>query len=173
MSDPVTFPSTTPPRPPLTLVVAIERQRGIGMHNSMPWHLPEDLAHFKRVTTGHPIIMGRKTFESIGRPLPNRRNIVITSDTNRHADGVELAPSLDAAIAMLDGAAACIIGGGQIFSQALDRGLAGRAIITEIDRDFACDTFFPPLPAGWTETAREHHLSGELPYSFVTYMKAP
>ncbi|MDB5962886.1 MAG: dihydrofolate reductase [Massilia sp.] len=157
----------------ITLVVAMDRKRGIGVDNALPWHLPEDLAHFKRVTTGHPIIMGRKTFESIGRPLPNRRNIVVTRDAQWAHAGVEAAPSLDAAIGLLEGAPACIIGGGQIFAQALERGLADRAIVTEIDRDFACDTFFPPLPAGWTETARERHQSaGGIDYSFVTYEKA-
>ena len=78
----------------ITLIVAIDAQRGIGVNNTLPWHLPEDLAHFKRVTTGHPIIMGRKTFDSIGRPLPNRRNIVVTRNAGWRHDGVDAVTSL-------------------------------------------------------------------------------
>ena len=159
--------------PILTLVVAIDAERGIGVDNALPWHLPEDLAHFKRVTSGHPIIMGRKTFDSIGRPLPNRRNIVMTRDSAWRHEGVETAASLAAAIALLDGERASIIGGGQIFAEVLAQGLARRAVITEIDHDFKCDTFFPLLPAGWRETARERQndsVSGYA-YSYVTYEK--
>ncbi|HEU5435188.1 MAG TPA: dihydrofolate reductase [Telluria sp.] len=155
----------------LSLVVAMETSRGIGRDNAMPWHLPEDLAHFKRVTTGHPIIMGRRTFDSIGRPLPQRRNIVITRDAAWSHAGAERAGSLDEAIAMVGNEQACIIGGGQIFAEALERNLADRVIVTEIDHDFACDTFFPPLPPGWRETARErHHSPGNgFDFSYVTH----
>jgi hypothetical protein len=99
----------------LTIVVAIDAQRGIGINNTLPWHLPEDLAHFKRTTTGHPIIMGRKTFDSIGRPLPNRRNIVVTRNQDWRHDGVEAVTSLAAAIALVHDVSSCIIGGAQIF----------------------------------------------------------
>src|SRR3954453_14410283 len=85
--------SSPMPLPRITFIVAIDRKRGIGIRNQLPWHLPEDLAHFKRTTTGHPIIMGRKTFESIGRPLPNRRNIVVTRNPDWQAAGVETAAS--------------------------------------------------------------------------------
>jgi dihydrofolate reductase len=158
----------------LTLVVAMEKSRGIGAANAMPWHLPEDLAHFKRTTSGHPIIMGRKTFDSIGRVLPGRRNIVVTRDSAWAHAGVETAASLEAAIAMVAGERAAIIGGGQIFAQALAQGLATRAVVTEIDAEFSCDTFFPPLPAGWIETARERHpaAASGYGYSFVTYERA-
>ena len=160
-------------KPIITLVVAMDQQRGIGIANALPWHLPEDLAHFKRVTTGHPIIMGRKTFDSIGRPLPNRRNIVITRDAQWQRESVDAVGSLDAAVALIDGEQASIIGGAQIFRQAMEQDLATRMIVTEIAATFTCDTFFPPLPAGWTETARERHQSaGGLAYSFVTYEKA-
>jgi len=87
----------------LSIIVAIDSNRGIGVRNTLPWHLPEDLAHFKRLTTGHPIIMGRKTFDSIGRPLPNRRSIVITRDTAWTRDGVDVAHSLAQAIALATG----------------------------------------------------------------------
>ena len=157
----------------LTLVVAMDAQRGIGVDNTLPWRLPEDLAHFKRVTSGHPIIMGRKTFDSIGRPLPNRRNIVITRNAEwRHA-GADAVTSLEAALALAGDAEVFIIGGAQIFAAAMD--MADKMIVTEIARTFACDTFFPPLdPQAWRETARETHHSeaNGFDYAFVTYIKA-
>ncbi|WP_313029831.1 dihydrofolate reductase [Massilia alkalitolerans] len=156
----------------LTLVVAIDAQRGIGIDNQLPWHLPEDLAHFKRVTLGKPIVMGRKTFDSIGRPLPKRRNIVITRNPGWSHEGVETASSLPAAIALLNGEAASIIGGAQIFNEAIE--LADRLIVTEIDHVFPCDTFFPPIdPAVWQETARETHHSDANGYdvAYVTYLR--
>src|SRR5476649_1920887 len=103
----------------LTIIVAMDAQRGIGINNTLPWRLPEDLAHFKRLTTGHPIIMGRKTFDSIGRPLPNRRNIVITRNTDWRHDGVEAVSSVEAALALLDGQSGFIIGGADIYRQAM------------------------------------------------------
>ena len=154
----------------LTIVVAIDAQRGIGVDNKLPWHLPEDLAHFKRLTSGHPIVMGRKTFDSIGRPLPNRRNIVITRNPDWRHEGVEAVTSLEAAIALVGEDTAFIIGGAQIFSDAF--GLADRMVVTEIAHTFRCDTFFPPLPAGeWVETARERHHSDTqgVDFDYVTY----
>jgi dihydrofolate reductase len=154
----------------LTLVVAIDAQRGIGVDNKLPWHLPEDLAHFKRVTLGHPIIMGRKTFDSIGRPLPKRRNIVVTRNAGWSHEGVEVAASLEQAIAMVGDEEASIIGGAQIFSESV--AIADRMIVTEIHHTFRCDTFFPPFdPAVWAETAREKHHSEANGYGFdfVTY----
>ncbi len=180
----------------LTIIVATDRARGIGIENRLPWRLPEDLAHFKRVTTGHPIIMGRKTFESIGRPLPGRRNIVITRDPAwRHA-GVETVHSPQAAIALLAPAhigesgstaapaaastsapgkaatEAFLIGGAEIFLQALH--LCSRLIVTEIDKVFECDVFFPEIDAAqWQETAREAYYSEQngYAYAFVTYQR--
>jgi dihydrofolate reductase len=153
----------------LTIIVAMDAQRGIGINNTLPWKLPEDLAHFKRLTTGHPIIMGRKTFDSIGRPLPNRRNIVITRNADWRHDGVEAVGSIDAAIALLDGAEGYLIGGAEIYKQALP--VTDRLVITEIGGSFACDAFFPALaPSEWEETAREAHVSESagLSYAFVT-----
>ena len=157
----------------LTIVVAIDAQRGIGVDNKLPWHLPEDLAHFKRLTSGHPIIMGRKTFDSIGRALPNRRNIVVTRNPDWRHDGVEAATSLEAAIAMVGDAPAFIIGGAQIFNDAM--ALAERMEVTEIAHTFACDTFFPAFDHGaWAETARAayHSDANGYGYAFVTYEKA-
>jgi dihydrofolate reductase len=154
----------------LTLVVAIDAQGGIGIDNKLPWHLPEDLAHFKRVTLGHPIIMGRKTFDSIGRPLPGRRNIVVTRNEEWRHDGVDAATSLQDAVALAGDEPASIIGGAQVFAESM--ALADRMIVTEIAHTFACDTFFPPIDkAQWRETARETHHSeaNGYDYAFVTY----
>ena len=157
----------------ITLVVAMDAERGIGIGNRLPWHLPEDLAHFKRLTSGHPIVMGRKTFDSIGRALPNRRNIVITRNAGWQHDGVERAASLAEALALCGEAEVFVIGGGQIFAEALP--LAGRLELTEIAKRFDCDTFFPPLDAGaWHEQAREVHHAQDLgaDYAFVTLERA-
>jgi len=157
----------------LTLVVAMDAARGIGVNNQLPWHLPEDLAHFKRVTLGNPIIMGRKTFDSIGRPLPKRRNIVVTRNSGWTHEGVEVAHSLEQAIAMVAAEAqASVIGGAQIFTEAM--AMADRMIVTHIDKVYPCDTFFPEIDAGrWTATARapQHAAEGDVDFSFVTYEK--
>jgi dihydrofolate reductase len=155
----------------LTLIVAIDESGGIGRDNALPWRLPEDLAHFKRTTTGHPIIMGRKTFDSIGRPLPNRRNIVITRNPRWRHEGVETAASLDAALALAGTAGEVfVIGGASIYAEALPR--ADRLIVTEIGKRFECDTFFPPIDrAAWQETARERYHSEPqgFDFAFVTH----
>ncbi|MRV74708.1 dihydrofolate reductase [Duganella sp. FT92W] len=155
----------------LAIIVAADLERGIGIHNTLPWKLPEDLAHFKRLTTGHAIIMGRKTYESIGRPLPNRRNIVITRNASWRADGVETVHSLAEARELVAGdAQAYIIGGAQVYEQAL--ALADEVIITEIQATYECDAHFPALGPEWRETAREPHVAASgLPYAFVTYRK--
>jgi len=158
---------------PLTLVVAIDASNGIGIDNRLPWHLPEDLAHFKRVTLGRPIIMGRKTFDSIGRALPGRRNIVVTRNAGWSHAGVETAASLEQAIALLGGERASIIGGAQVFNEALV--MADAMIVTHIDHVFNCDTFFPAIdPAKWIETARVRHHDSAIgcDYAFVTYQRA-
>lgn len=159
-------------QPHLTIVVATDARHGIGINNTLPWRLPEDLAHFKRTTLGHPVIMGRKTFDSIGRPLPNRRNIVITRNAGWHHDGVETAPSVDAAIQLLGDAPGFIIGGAQIFAEALPH--TDRLIVTKINKTFNCDTFFPPIdPQQWQEVAREQHHSDAngFDYAFVIYQR--
>jgi dihydrofolate reductase len=154
----------------LTLVVAIDANNGIGVDNKLPWHLPEDLAHFKRVTLGRPIVMGRKTFDSIGRALPGRRNIVITRNAAWAHPGVETALSLDAAVALLGGERASIIGGAQIFNEALP--IADEMIVTNIAQTYHCDTFFPAIdPATWAETAREDHHANGVDFAFVTYQR--
>jgi dihydrofolate reductase len=156
----------------ITIIVATDKQGGIGIRNSLPWHLPEDLAHFKSKTSGHAIIMGRKTFDSIGRALPNRRNIVVTRNVDWKHDGVEAVTSLQAAQELLNEDRAFIIGGAQIYQQALS--IADQLIVTEIQEDFTCDAFFPKIdPTDWEETSRENHYSEkkQLNYAFVTYKK--
>lgn len=155
-----------------TIIVAIDAQRGIGIHNTLPWRLPEDMAFFKKSTTGHPIVMGRKTFESIGRALPNRRNIVITRNAEWRHEGVESAVSLDAAAALIGDQEAFIIGGGQIYADAI--GYADRLLVTEIDKSFGCDAFFPAIDLQqWKEISREPHHStqNEFDFAFVTYQR--
>jgi len=157
----------------LNIIVAMDAQRGIGINNTLPWRLPEDLAHFKRLTTGHPIIMGRKTFDSIGRPLPNRRNIVITRNAEWRHEGVETVGSVEAAIAAAGEATAYIIGGAEIYQQSLP--FADQLIITEIRKTYACDAFFPEIdPAQWQEIVREAHASesADLQYAFVTLRRS-
>lgn len=152
------------------MIVAVDRQRGIGIANQLPWHLPEDLAHFKRLTSGHAILMGRKTFESIGRPLPQRRNIVVTRNPDWQHEGVEVCTSLAAALALIADSGGYIIGGAQIFREAMP--LARRLVVTEIDAVFPCDTFFPAMePGQWQETSRQHHHSEKsgLNYDIVQY----
>ena len=154
----------------LSIIVATDAANGIGIRNTLPWRLPEDLAFFKRTTTGHPIIMGRKTFESIGRPLSNRRNIVVSRNPAWRHEGVESASSLAAAVQLAGDGPAFIIGGAQIYAEALPR--ATRLLVTAIDKRFDCDAFFPAIdPQHWKEVAREPHHSAEndFDFAFVTY----
>jgi len=126
----------------ISLIVAHDENHVIGYENSMPWHLPGDLQYFKEKTMGKPMIMGRKTFESIGRPLPGRRNIVVTRDDNYHADGIETVTSIEQALAIAgDVPEIMIIGGEQIFRQSM--AIADRIYITKINHSFQGDTFFP------------------------------
>jgi len=159
-------------RQKVTLVVAAARNGVIGIDGRLPWHLPADLRRFKALTMGKPMIMGRKTFDSLPGLLAGRRHIVLTRDAAWRADGAEAVPGLPQALAAAgpDGAAveAMVIGGAEIFALALP--LATRIELTEVDADIPGDTHLPPLGAGWRETAREAHApSGDKPgYAFVT-----
>jgi dihydrofolate reductase len=165
----------------LGLILARGRNGVIGKDGVMPWHLPEDLAHFRKVTTGCPVIMGRKTWESLPprfRPLPGRANIVVTRQADWQAEGATRAASLQDALALCGGAPqAWVIGGAQVYAQAL--AFAHSAEVTEIDADFEGDAFAPDFGAKWHEVAREAHTSASgLPFSFVSYrntgaVKAP
>jgi dihydrofolate reductase len=159
--------------PAPALIVAYSRNRVIGRDNALPWRLPGDLAYFKRTTLGHPIIMGRKTWESLGRPLPGRTNIVITRDPAYAAEGAVVVDSLRAALhACPAGETAYVIGGAEIFALALP--LAGRILATEVHADVPGDVFFPALPAGlWRETGREPQApENGYAYDFVTFERA-
>lgn len=163
---------STAPTPLLTLVVAYARNRAIGRDNALPWRLPGDLAHFKRTTLGAPIVMGRKTWESLGRPLPGRRNIVISRDAAYAAAGADVAGSIDAALALAgDVPEVFVIGGAQIYAQALDR--ADRIVATEVHAEVQGDAFFPPLPAeGWREVSRAAQpAENGYAYDFVDYAR--
>ena len=160
----------------LGIIYVRSRNGVIGKDNAMPWHLPEDLAHFKHATLGCPVIMGRKTWESLPprfRPLPGRKNIVITRDPQWQAPGAQRAVSLDEAIAACahaDTDTAWITGGAEIFRLAMPR--ADLAVVTEIGADYDGDTFAPALGADWHEVARERHLSpAGIPFDFVTYRR--
>lgn len=157
-------------RPRLCLIVAQAENRAIGKDNQMPWHLPEDLQYFKRVTMGKPVIMGRKTFESIGRALPGRTNIVVTRQTDWHANGVQTVASLEAAIDLATAASTdeiMIIGGAQIYRAALP--LVERIYLTQVHDSFDGDAFFPQLGPEWAETSRVTEVSQScgIRYSFL------
>jgi dihydrofolate reductase len=158
----------------INLIFARAANGVIGLDGTMPWHLPEDMAHFKQQTAGAPVIMGRKTWDSLPprfRPLPGRRNIVVTRQPEWHAEGAQRAASLQEALHACEhdrSPEAWVIGGAQIYAEA--EPLAQRAIVTEIERDYAGDAWAPTFGAGWHETAREPHVSaGGLPFSFVTF----
>lgn len=165
---------TAPPSPRLHLIFARAANGVIGRNNALPWHLPEDMAHFKRTTLGCPVIMGRKTWDSLPakfRPLPGRLNIVITHNPAWQAEGAARASSLEHAIALCPpGADAWVIGGAQIYAAALH--LADTAVVTEIAQDFDGDAFAPVFGPTWRETARESLTAANgLPFAFVTYIQ--
>ena len=153
------------------MIAAMARKRVIGRENAMPWHLPEDLKHFKRLTLGHPVVMGRKTYESIGRPLPGRENIVITRSASLALPGVRVVTSLNEALELTQGKPAFVIGGAEIYRLALP--LADCLHLTEIDIDVDGDTFFPEFDRSeWEQAAREESPAGAEPsYAFVTYLR--
>lgn len=144
----------------ISLIVAMAKNRVIGNNNQMPWHLPADFAYFKKVTLGHPVIMGRKTFLSIGRPLPARRNIVVSRNPAFRADGIDLAASLDEAVNMCQNEKPLVIGGASLYAEALSR--VDRVYLTEVDATPDGDTFFPELEEkAWREISRERREADE------------
>jgi dihydrofolate reductase len=158
----------------LNLIIARARNGVIGKDNAMPWKIPGEQAYFKRVTMGHPIIMGRRTWQSINRPLPGRRNIVVSRDPAFVAPGVEVVASLDEALLRTqDATEVFVIGGAQLYAAALPR--ADRLLITEIDHDFDGDTTLPaPDAAHWREAVRDHHPPApERPFAvdYVEYVR--
>ncbi|MFN8990622.1 MAG: dihydrofolate reductase [Betaproteobacteria bacterium] len=154
----------------ISLIAALASNRVIGRQGTLPWHLPDDLRRFKAITMGHPVIMGRRTWESIGRPLPGRRNVVITRQAGYQAAGAEVFADLNGALAAVAGAPEVfVIGGGELYAAALP--LAHRLHLTELHQSVEGDAHFPPFdPAHWTQTMRESHTApGGLRYDFVVY----
>ncbi|MBV8680417.1 MAG: dihydrofolate reductase [Aquitalea sp.] len=161
-------------KPILTLVAAKASNGVIGINNTLPWHLPEDLKHFKAVTLGKPVLMGRKTYDSIGRPLPGRRNIVITRQTEWQAEGVEVAHSLEQALQLAAGVEeVCLIGGADLYRQAM--AMADCLRLTEIARAYEGDAYFPELASNiWQEVSRSAFCNEQgLAYAFVDYQRKP
>lgn len=155
----------------LSLIAALARNHTVGIANRLPWHLSDDLKYFKATTSGHPIIMGRKTYDSIGRPLPGRHNIVVTRDRNWKADGVTVVHSIaEAVTAAGEVDEVFLIGGASLYAEALP--LADRLYLTEIDADFDGDAFFPDWPrAQFRELRRDTRQGEDFAYSFVVYEK--
>ncbi len=157
----------------INVIAAMAKNRTIGIKNTLPWHLPEDLKHFKALTMGHHIVMGRKTYESIGRPLPGRTTVIVTRDPNYRVEGCLTAHSIDAAIqACGDDPEVFFVGGADLYSQVLAR--ADRLYLTEIQQEYAGDAHFPAFDKqSWRETARDAQVSAAgLAYHFVTYDRA-
>ncbi|KPV92237.1 MULTISPECIES: type 3 dihydrofolate reductase [unclassified Pseudoalteromonas] len=159
----------------ISMIAAMANNRVIGLDNKMPWHLPADLQHFKKVTTGKPVVMGRKTFESIGRPLPGRRNIIITRNSQYNAQGIETVTTPEAALELVKAEEeVMIIGGGNIYQQFLPS--ADRLYLTFIDLEVEGDTQFPDYQAVATwenvdEQANKPDEKNQYSYKFVTLYK--
>ncbi|AKU13087.1 dihydrofolate reductase [Azoarcus sp. CIB] len=160
-------------RPEVVLIAAVARNWVIGRNNALPWRLKADLAHFKATTVGHPVLMGRKTWESLGRPLPGRRNLVVTRDSAYAASGAEVFASLDAALAAAGDGKVFVIGGAEIYRQLLER--ADGLVLTEVGAEVDGDAFFPDFDRSrFTETRRESHAedaNNEFAFDFVEYRR--
>ena len=151
----------------LALIAAVARNRGIGYKGELPWRLPEDMRRFKQMTTGHAVMMGRKTFEALGKPLPNRRNVVLT---HRALPGIETYAAIDAALAALaNEQRVFVIGGGEIYAQLLDN--ADELYLTHVQRDVTADAFFPPFEHLIGTRFREIFRDDRDEFSFVDYLR--
>ncbi|WAG06867.1 type 3 dihydrofolate reductase [Aeromonas jandaei] len=160
----------------ISMIAAMAHDRVIGKDNQMPWHMPADLAHFKRVTLGKPVLMGRKTFESIGRPLPGRRNLVISRNPDYQAEGIEVVGSVEGALALLadnEVAEVMVIGGGHLYAELLPK--ADCLYLTRIELEVEGDTRFPAFAdEQWQCVEREVHQADEKnphPYRFETWLR--
>lgn len=157
----------------VVLVAAVAANGIIGASGRLPWHIPEELKHFKKLTLGHPVIMGRRTWESLKGPLPQRENIVVTRTPGYEAPGAAVAASLEAALALCAGEpVAFVIGGTQLFKESLP--IAAGMVLTEIRRDYEGDTWFPAWDRSqWKESRREAHAAGDgTRFDFVRYERA-
>jgi dihydrofolate reductase len=151
----------------ISIIAAMADNRVIGRDNEVPWHIPQDMKRFRSITMGHPVIMGRKTYESIGRPLPGRKNVVLTRNRDYRAAGAVIVHSLSAALDECAGADEIFIcGGGEVFREALP--LASRIYLTVVHMEATGDTFFPEIPDEFVETARED-VEGIISFSFILY----
>jgi dihydrofolate reductase len=162
------------PAPRVHLIAAVATNGVIGAAGGMPWHLPEDLRHLKRTTMGHPVIMGRRTWESVGRALPGRENFVVTRQSRYAAPGARIAESLESALAACAGhPVAFVLGGAELYRAALP--LASAMVLTEIRREYSGDTFFPGWDRDqWREQRREtHHTPDGLEFDFAWYERLP
>ncbi|MCL7754555.1 dihydrofolate reductase [Polaribacter sp. Z022] len=160
----------------ITIIAAIAKNNALGKDNDLIWHLPADLKRFKKRTSGHHILMGRNTFESIGKPLPNRTTIIITRNKNYFKDGCLIAHSLEEAIEMVkNDDDIFIIGGAQIYKETIEKDLADQLDITLVHHKFEADAFFPEIDLNiWEESKREDFVADEkniYDYSFVSYSK--
>lgn len=161
----------------ISLLVAMDKNQLIGKDNDLPWRLPADLAYFKRVTMGHPIIMGRKTYDSIGRPLPGRENIIVTRDTSYEAEGCKVIHSIEEIVKMNEQTdqELFVIGGAEIFKEILPH--SDRLYITEINEEFEGDTYFPAFDkVEWKVISEEKGIKNEknpYDYTFLVYEKIP
>lgn len=157
----------------ITIIAAIGKNRELGKNNDLLWHLPNDLKRFKKVTKGHTVIMGRKTFESLGKALPHRTNIIITRNKNYTAENCTVVNSLTEAIQKVEDDNPFILGGAEIYAQSMD--IADTLDLTLVDAAFEADAFFPEIDTTiWNEIYREDHKADEqhpYNYSFVTYKK--
>lgn len=156
----------------LSLIAAVAENGIIGVNNTLPWHLPEDLKRFRALTTGHHIIMGRKTYESLNRLLPGRITVIVTRNPDYRVEGALIADSLEQAIAQCDqDNEAFLIGGAELYEEGMK--LADKLYLTEIHATFAGDAYFPAVDLGtWTEVARESHVSENgISYSYATYLR--
>ena len=154
----------------ISLIAAMGKNRVIGNENKLIWSIPTDMKRFKELTSGKSIIMGRKTYESIGRPLPKRKNIIITRDNNYKADGCIVVHSLDESLKAAEEGEVMIIGGAQIYAQFMP--IANKMYLTLIDKDFEGDAYFPEYDKRqWKEVFREEHADNDLRYSFVDLEK--
>ena len=160
----------------VTIIAAIAKNNALGKDNDLIWHLPADLKRFKKTTTGHFILMGRNTFESIGKPLPNRTTIIITRNNDYFKEGCLIANSLEQAIELTNNTAAIfIIGGAQIYKEAIEKNLVDTLDITLVHQEFEADVFFPEIDLDiWKEVSREDFKADEknkFDFSFISYQK--
>ncbi|CAI8173524.1 MAG: Dihydrofolate reductase [Polaribacter sp. SA4-10] len=160
----------------ITIIAAISKNNALGKDNDLIWHLPADLKRFKKVTSGHYILMGRNTFESIGKPLPNRTSVIITRNTDYNKDGCLIANSIEQALELSKKQETVfIIGGAQVYKQAIDRDLVDQLDITLVHEEFDADVFFPEIdPMIWKEVSRENFMADEknkYDFSFISYQK--